>query len=147
MNLGQMTLVILAAILFSIFILAVFNNLINQMEQSVIHLYITQGLKLADQVFQEYEAQILSRNMSFDDVFNALENGVVRSPVTLAGAEYTVRIVSQVSNAQGITIGGSLVDHQRIDVQVRIVAGERQYDVGRDDPAFSKVFSRFEITG
>ena len=145
MNFGQMVLVILATILFSTFIVGVFNSMMNQMEHSTVHLYQTQGLKLADQVFQEYESMILGQNMSFDDVYNTLSTGLTRAPFTQGGAEYNISIISRPSNSLGSVMAGGLANHQRIDVWIMIVANGREYHVGSPSNPFSKVLSRFEL--
>ena len=141
MNLGQMILVILAAILFSTFIIAVFNSMMVQMENAVVNLYMTQGVKIADQVLQEYEAKILSHTITFDEVYNTLNGGITKPPVALGGADYIVSIISRPCSTNG-SIVGSLGNHQRIDVMVRIVADNREYYVGNETNPFSKVFSR-----
>jgi len=141
MGLGQMLIVLLAIILFSSVMITLNNNLQGQVTMAVRNIYYTQGIKIADYIFQEYESKLISLQRSFEDIFTELEPGIERASILVSNVTYDAHIRAVRSDILGNPVSDDYSLFQRIYVRVIINDGVRTFTVGTDDFPFSKVFS------
>ena len=148
MTLGQMLLVLLAVVLFSTILVSFYFGMITQMEKAVSNIYFSQALKIAEKVFQEYEAKEIGQNMTFDEVFEAVNNAPMVTE-EVRGIFYFVDTLSrQCTSSGGVTPPlPADFDHQRLEVRIRIETGSATYLAGTEDHPFTKVLSRNEWGG
>jgi len=145
MNLGQMLLVLLAIVLMTTIVLTLNNSFRNQVDMAVRNVYFTQGVKIADHVFQRYEAQLISDRLTFDNMRDQLSvpGGFHFGTESISGAVYNINVLSVPSDLTGNPLPlGTLSDHQRVTVSIRAEIGDRIIEIGTGEFPFTKVFSR-----
>lgn len=145
MNTGQMLIVLLATILFSTIVITLYNNMFSQVEMAERNVYFSQGIKIADFVFQRFETEMISKKKTFNQLYEEFKNsGIDLDSLSIGSAVYKINVRSMYSTVDGVTdsaIVGASQSYQRLFVKVKISVGKRTYNVGTDDYPFSKVFS------
>ena len=151
MNLGQMVIVILGVVLFSTIVLGIYNNMMNQLEITGDRKYYSQGIRIADYVFQSMEVQMLNKTMNISSIFlqyqqpGAYMYGGTGTapPITVDGVPYHVNVLAQYCDVNGNSSGGLITDWIRVFCMIEVdINGRKPYFVGVDeDDAFVQIFT------
>jgi len=146
MNLNQMLLVMLAAILFSSMIISLYSGMAIQSEMAEKNLYQSQGIKISSHIFQTFETQLIGGELSFEELYELLNQtgGLQMDPIHIDGAKYFPHVKSQYSDISGTSIHlppGESSPYQRLDVVIKVEAMNREFYIGTENDPLQKVFS------
>ena len=145
MNLGQMLLVMLAVVLFSSIVITMYNSITVQIEMATNNVLYTQGVFVADSILKRYEAELLSKMISFT-AFEAMGNPtsfVVQPPFEIGDAVYTVSFTTRWSgpNYEVLIVPDSTYVLQECSVTINY-GDAPPLEIGIGDAMFKKLHTR-----
>ena len=148
MNLGQMVIVVLGVVLFSTIVLGIYNNMMNQLEMTGDRRYYSQGMRVADYVFQSMEVKTLNSTMDINTIFTQYQNGAYyyggpgpNQPLIVDEVPYNVNLEARYCDMNGNdspTATNWVKVYCRVEVNIN---GRKPFFVGVDDQAFFQIFS------
>ena len=149
MNLGQMVIVILGVILFSTVVLGIYNNMMNQLEMTGDRRYYSQGMRIADYIFQGIEVQTLDSTINIGTIFSQYQSpgaymygGTSTIPaLTVDGTRYNVNVIARYCDING-NFSPTATNFIKVFCNVEVdVNGRKPFFIGQGDEAFSQIFT------
>jgi hypothetical protein len=114
-----------------------------QIEMASHKVFYTQGIQIADSIFQRLEAEQLGEIRNFTSLYTEFVNPVTLPEVFIGDASYTVTVRSEYSDMLGAVQGATVSDHIKVFCLIDIDYGVTDnLFIGTNDDSFSKVFSR-----
>jgi hypothetical protein len=148
-----MLMALLAVVLFSTIMITVYNNLSAQAILAQSNIYYSQGIHIADMIFQQIEVNLISLKIDFSQIMEIADDAIgpdgwrEYGDINIFNTNYRIFIMPVFSDMYGNPSVTS-TDHIRVFTRMDIRLNENlppSYQIGSDDFSYSKVFTNMRI--